>query len=83
MNAGAYYEAGCGKLMDRLDSGRLMGAEELAAYLGISRNASYTLLARKDFPSMRIGKLYYALRDEVDVWLQRQLEAGGYRPSDR
>ena len=58
--------------------GKLMDAEELRSYLGISRNATYVLLNSKSFPTIRIGGRLYALRDEVDVWMKTQAKLGGY-----
>lgn len=60
------------------DDGRLMSASELSEYMGITRNAAYTLLHRKDFPAIQIGSLLYAVRDQVDVWIARQARDGGY-----
>ena len=63
--------------MDTHD-GILMCAEELEAYLGITRNATYTLLHSKSFPTVKIGTRLYAVRTEVDHWIQQQTEEGGY-----
>ena len=60
------------------NDGRLMGADELSRYLGITRNAAYTLLHREDFPSLKIGNLIYAVRDQVDIWIEIQAKNGGY-----
>lgn len=57
---------------------KLMSAIELAEYLGISRNTAYTLLHRSDFPSVKIGSLLFAVREEVDIWLKLKTEEGGY-----
>lgn len=58
--------------------GKLMSAIELAEYLGVTRHAAYTLLHSSSFPSIQIGNLLFALSDEVDIWLKRQAEEGGY-----
>lgn len=60
------------------NTGKFMSADELAEYLGITRNAAYTLLHRSDFASVRIGNLLYAIRDQVDIWIERQVREGGY-----
>lgn len=57
----------------------LMDAQELESYLGITRNATYVLLHRKDFPTVMIGQRLYAVRAEVDRWVQQQAEEGGYQ----
>lgn len=63
--------------MKNIDT-KLMSAVELAEYMGITRNAAYTLLHRQDFPAVRIGTLIYAVRGEVDKWVRSQAESGGY-----
>lgn len=66
--------------MDRqISEGRLMTAAEFERYLGTTRNMTYTLLHRADFPTIKINGSLYALRAEVDVWLRRQVEQGGYK----
>lgn len=57
---------------------KLMSAAELADYLGVTRNAAYTLMHCQDFPSIQIGALLYAIRGEVDPWIKRQARKGGY-----
>lgn len=56
----------------------LMTAAELADYLGCTRNFAYNLMHRADFPSIQVGSSLYAVRDQVDVWVRRQAEEGGY-----
>ena len=58
---------------------KLMSAAELADYLGVTRNAAYTLLHTQSFPSIQIGTLRFAIREEVDTWIMRQAQEGGYR----
>lgn len=56
----------------------LVDAEELSMYLGVTKNMAYTLLHREDFPSIQIGSSLFAVRVEVDEWIRRQVEKGGY-----
>ena len=63
----------------KITTGRLMTAIQLEQYLGITRNMAYALLHRDDFPSIQIGGSWFALGDQVDIWLQRQAEEGGYK----
>lgn len=65
-------------MYNQTDHSVLMNAYELAAYLGISQNAAYVVLHKTDFPTVQIGSLLYAVREEVDVWIARQAEKGGY-----
>lgn len=57
---------------------KLMSAAELAECLGVRLNTAYALLHRSDFPSVKIGALLFALRAEVDVWLESRAKEGGY-----
>lgn len=45
--------------------------KELCAMLGIGRNAGYELVARVDFPSVRIGKRIVVPIDGLREWLAR------------
>jgi len=62
-----------------MSTGKLMSADELANHLGITRNAAYKLLHTKGFPSVQIGALLFAVRDEVDIWIEAQARERGYR----
>ena len=63
----------------RHSDGRLMNADELAQYLGVTRNAAYTLLHSNNFPTVRVGSLLFAVREEVDIWIRKQAQKGGYK----
>ena len=52
-----------------------LNADDIAAYLNISRGNAYTLLHREDFPTLRIGKRMIAPRDKFLVWLDQQMSA--------
>lgn len=52
---------------------RWLGVDEIAEYLGISRDTVYTWLNEKGMPGHRIGRLWKFKRDEVDGWVR----AGG------
>lgn len=49
---------------------RFMNVDELAAYLGISRNTIYWWVAIRKVPHNKLGKLVRFNRDEVDMWLK-------------
>ena len=55
-----------------------MDAKELEVYLGVTKNAAYCLLHSDGFPTIQVGGRLYAVRSEVDVWVARQAEKGGY-----
>jgi excisionase family DNA binding protein len=52
---------------------RWLSVEEIAAYLGISKDTVYTWLTGKGMPGHKIGRLWKFKRDEIDAWVR----AGG------
>ena len=38
----------------------------------IGINATYDLVKRKDFPSVRIGRKFLIIEDKVDAWLEKK-----------
>ena len=47
----------------------ILGAEQVAAVLGISRSNAYALLHQEDFPTIRIGKRLLVAKDEFIQWM--------------
>ena len=47
----------------------VINVRELAAVLGISKSAAYTLTHIKDFPVIRLGKRIVIPRDRLKAWL--------------
>ena len=64
--------------MSNTSNGKLMDATEVSEYLDVTRNMAYTLLHRRDFPTVQIGGRLYAIRGEVDRWIEQQAQKGGY-----
>ena len=50
-----------------------LNADDIAAYLNISRGNAYTLLHREDFPTLHIGKRLLAPRDRFLEWMQNHV----------
>lgn len=50
----------------------LIGAAQIAAYLGISRGRVYALVANKGLPVYRIYTTICARAATIDAWIQRQ-----------
>ena len=50
-----------------------LNADDIAAYLNISRGNVYTLLHQEDFPTLRIRKRMIAPRDKFLAWLDQQM----------
>lgn len=59
-----------------------MSVEEIAIYLGISRDTVYTWLTNKSMPGHRIGRLWKFKAAEIDAWV-RHGGASGPDRSDR
>ncbi len=61
-------------------SDRWLSVEEIADYLGVSRDTVYSWVSEKGMPGHRVGRLWKFKTDEVDEWVR----AGGAarKPSD-
>lgn len=46
-----------------------LSVEEIAVYLGVSKESIYRWLDRKTIPAHRLGKLWKFKPSEVDQWL--------------
>lgn len=51
-------------------SDRWLSVEEVARYLGISKETVYRWLEKKKIPAHRIGKLWKFQLSEVDSWVK-------------
>lgn len=51
-------------------SDRWLSVEEIAKYLGISKETVYRWLEKKKIPAHRIGKLWKFQLSEVDSWVK-------------
>jgi excisionase family DNA binding protein len=49
---------------------RWLSVDEIAKYLGISRDTVYTWIANKQLPGHRVGRLWKFKRAEVDEWVR-------------
>ena len=52
---------------------RWLSVEEIAQYLGISKDTVYTWINKKKMPAHKIGRLWKFKKEQVDAWV----EAGG------
>ncbi len=48
---------------------RWLSADEISAYLGVSKDTVYTWISTKDMPAHRLGRLWKFRREEVDGWV--------------
>jgi excisionase family DNA binding protein len=49
---------------------RWLSVDEIAEYLGVSKDTVYTWINSKGMPSHRMGRLWKFKRDEVDTWVK-------------
>ncbi|MDQ3877910.1 MAG: helix-turn-helix domain-containing protein [Actinomycetota bacterium] len=47
----------------------LLNPKEVSAELGIGLAASYNLMHRSDFPSIRIGRRFFVSREGLTRWI--------------
>ena len=58
---------------------RWLSVEEIAEYLGVSKDAVYSWVSTKGMPGHRVGRFWKFKRDEVDAWVR----AGGADSGDK
>jgi excisionase family DNA binding protein len=58
---------------------RWLSVEEIAQYIGVSRDTVYNWINGKSMPAHKIGRLWKFKREEVDVWVK----SGGASESDK
>jgi excisionase family DNA binding protein len=51
-------------------SGRWLSVEEIAEYLGVSKDTVYAWIAKRNMPAHRIGRLWKFKSDEIDGWVR-------------
>ena len=49
---------------------RWLSVEEIAQYLGVSRDTIYTWVDRTDIPAHKVGRLWKFRKEEVDDWVK-------------
>ena len=56
---------------------RWLSVEEIAEYLGVSKDAVYSWVSTKGMPGHRVGRFWKFKRDEVDAWVRAGGADGG------
>lgn len=51
-------------------SDRWMSVEEIAGYLGVSKDTIYGWITKRDMPAHKVGRLWKLKSDEVDSWVR-------------
>ena len=49
---------------------RWLSVDEIAEYLGISKDTVYTWVTSKDMPGHRVGRLWRFQKAEIDQWVR-------------
>lgn len=49
---------------------RWLSVDEIADYLGVSRDTVYAWVSKKDMPGHRVDRLWKFKTDEVDGWVR-------------
>ena len=55
---------------------RWLSVEQIAEYLGVSKDTVYAWVADKDMPGHRVGRFWKFKKEEIDKWVR----AGGASP---
>ena len=56
---------------------RWLSVDEIATYLGVSRDTVYKWISRKQLPAHKVGKLWKFRIGEVDDWIRSGHAAEG------
>lgn len=48
---------------------RWLSVEEIAAYLGVSKDTIYAWIARRGMPGHKVGRLWKFKAEQVDAWV--------------
>lgn len=60
-------------------SDRWLSVEEIACYLGVSKDTIYGWITKREMPAHKVGRLWKFKSDEVDSWVRagKASDAGG------
>jgi excisionase family DNA binding protein len=47
-----------------------MSVEEIASYLGVSKDTIYGWITKREMPAHKVGRLWKFKSDEVDSWVR-------------
>ena len=49
---------------------RWMSVDEIAEYLGVSKDTIYAWVTKKSMPGFKVGRFWKFKREDVDVWVR-------------
>ena len=58
---------------------RWLSVEEIADYLGVSRDTVYGWIAKREMPGHKVGRLWKFKSDEVDGWVRTGRAADDFK----
>ena len=58
---------------------RWLSADDIAEYLGVSKDTVYAWVSSKGMPGFKVGRFWKFKKEEVDVWVR---EGGAASTSD-
>lgn len=56
----------------------MISVEELQKILNIGKDMAYNLVRRKDFPSIKLGREYRVLVEQLPEWLLKQQKTNNF-----
>lgn len=63
---------------------RWMSVEEIAEYLGVSKDTVYGWIAKRGMPAHKVGRLWKFKSDEIDAWVRAGKASDEHRePTDK
>lgn len=59
-------------LLDRLEfmNDRWLSVDEIAAYLGVSKDTVYAWITQKGMPGHKVGRFWKFKKEDVDEWVR-------------
>ena len=60
---------------------RWLSVDEIAEYLGVSKDTVYTWVSSKSMPGHRVGRFWKFKKDEIDDWIRAGGAATSAAPS--
>lgn len=63
-------------------SDRWVSVEEIAEYLGVSKDTVYGWIAKKDMPAHKVGRLWKFKTDEVDYWVRNRNASDDHKDNE-